>query len=116
MEQTSVQQSGRSSADVERTLRKLRKKTVYGKPRRAYGMVVDNSYEEWYIDNMDRFQVELPQALKMGAAAAASKVLLRMKKHYSKDNSASAVDLCDRRLFEIDKLVCGSARNRDKEA
>ena len=98
--------------DVEETLKRIKKKAVHGKPRRAYGMAVNKEYEEWYIDNMDRFKVELPQSLKVLAGIEAHKVISRMRGYYPKDATYS-IELCDKRVAQLKCIAAAAGRKDD---
>ncbi|GBG32179.1 Hypothetical Protein FCC1311_084042 [Hondaea fermentalgiana] len=69
---------------VNKTIRKWQKRAMYGKVERATGLQIDEDYKTWYIDQRDRFRVQLPEALRSAVAEEALAILKPMCARYEK--------------------------------
>jgi len=64
-------------------LAKWRNRATYGKPERAFGQEVSQEYKSWFVEQMERFRVELPEDLMCEVNKEAKEILLIMKSKYT---------------------------------
>lgn len=97
---------------VNKTIRKWQKRAMYGKAERASSLNIDEEYKSWYIDQRDRFRVQLPEAIQASLAEEVLQTLKPLQLRYEKllGPDDELVSQAEARIREIEQQLSGMGK------